>query len=379
MTDWEQLLRSDIRSMEPYTPIVPFEVLSRRLGRRPEEIVKLDANENPYGPSPLVKERLAQYPFYHIYPDPQQEQLRDALADYVGVPAEHILPGHGADELIDILCRMFLEPGDVVINVPPTFGMYEFDTTVNLGRVVHVWRDEHFRVDVARIAEAVQRENLSGAGRVKLLFLASPNNPDGGLLKPQDLRALLELPVVVVIDEAYIEFADDTSFAPWVLSYENLVVLRTFSKWAGLAGLRLGYGIFPAWLMAHLWRFKQPYNVNVAATVAGLAALEDREYYTRTIAALVRERERLYAGLRRFPFLHPYPSQANFVLCRVEGADARDLTEWLKLRGILVRYFQKPRLENCIRISAGKPEHTQVLLSALEQYARERALMHASP
>jgi len=369
-TRWLNLIRPDIPDMEPYTPIVPFEVLSERLGRRPEEIVKLDANENPYGPSPLVRERLASFPHYHIYPDPQQEQLRAALAEYVGVPAAHILPGHGADELIDLICRVFLRPGDAIINAPPTFGMYEFDAVINMGRVIHVFRDEHFRVDVDAIAHAVQQEQ-DNEGQVKIIFLTSPNNPDGSLLSEDDLNALLDLPVIVVVDEAYIEFAGRPSLASRVLDHDNLIVLRTFSKWAGIAGLRLGYGIFPGWLMPHLWRFKQPYNVNVAATVAGLAALEDRAYYERTTAALIRERERLYRELARFPFLQPYPSHANFVLARVTGRDAWELKQWLEGQGILVRYFRKPGLENCIRVSAGKPEHTDALLAALEVYAHD--------
>ena len=121
------LLLPHIAAMVPYTPIEPFEVLSARLGRSPEQIVKLDANENPYGPHPAVREALAAYPFPHIYPDPEQRALREALADYTGVPAANIFPGHGADELIDLLCRVFLGPGDAIINCPPTFGMYEFD------------------------------------------------------------------------------------------------------------------------------------------------------------------------------------------------------------------------------------------------------------
>ncbi len=367
-SSFEELIRPDARAMEPYTPIVPFEVLSKRLGRRPEEIVKLDANENPYGPSPLVRERLAAFPYYHIYPDPQQEELRAALARHLGLPADNILPGHGADELIDLLCRILLRPGDVVINAPPTFGMYEFDAVVNMGRVVHVQRGPHFQVDVEGIARAVDDVNSRGEGQAKILFLTSPNNPDGSVLAEEALEALLRLPLLVVVDEAYIEFAGWPSFAARVLEHENLVVLRTFSKWAGIAGLRLGYGIFPEWIMPYLWRFKQPYNVNVAATVAGLAALEDREYYARTTAAIVRERDRLYKELARLPFLRPYPSHANFVLCRVEGTDAWQLKQWLEQQGILVRYFRKPGLENCIRVSAGKPEHTDALLEALAAY-----------
>ena len=126
-TTYAKLLLPHIADMEPYTPIEPFEVLSARLGRSPAQIVKLDANENPYGPHPAVREALAAYPFPHIYPDPEQRALRAALAEYTGVPAANIFPGHGADELIDLLCRVFLGPGDAIINCPPTFGMYEFD------------------------------------------------------------------------------------------------------------------------------------------------------------------------------------------------------------------------------------------------------------
>jgi histidinol-phosphate aminotransferase len=381
MTDpISNLLLPHIADMEHYTPIEPFEVLSARLGRSPEQIVKLDANENPYGPHPAVREALAAYPFPHIYPDPEQRALRAALAEYVGVPAENIFPGHGADELIDLLCRVFLGPGDAIINCPPTFGMYEFDAGLAGARVIEVPRRSEFSVDVERISESANQRtrsteygirNTHHASRIthhdpKLLFLTSPNNPDGSLLAAGDLRRLLDLPVIVVLDEAYIEFAGlERSVAHWVLEWENLIVLRTFSKWAGIAGLRLGYGIFPGWLMPALWKAKQPYNVNVAATVAGLASLVHRAEIQTTVDALIVERERLFRELAKFPFLRPYPSRANFVLCRVVDRDAKALKEALAGRGILVRHYAKPGLENCIRVSAGRPEQTDALLAAL--------------
>ena len=150
-TTYARYLLPHIADMAPYTPIVPFEVLSARLGRAPEEIVKLDANENPYGPHPAVREALAAYPFPHIYPDPEQHALRDALAEYVGVPAANIFPGHGADELIDLICRIFLGPGDAIINCPPTFGMYEFDAGLADAEVIQVRRRADFSVDVERV------------------------------------------------------------------------------------------------------------------------------------------------------------------------------------------------------------------------------------
>ncbi len=368
-----------IAELEPYTPIVPFEVLSRELNLSPDQIVKLDANENPYGPALAVREAVAAYPFTHIYPDPEQRELRAALAEYADVPAENILPGSGADELIDLVCRLTLAPGDAIIDCPPTFGMYRFDAGLTGARVLSVWRKADFSADVEQIGRSADRQTADGdlpstrsALRTpshrapKLLFLTSPNNPDGSLLDPADLERLLELPLLVILDEAYIEFAGlERSLARWVLEHENLIVLRTFSKWAGIAGLRLGYGIFPSWLMPALWKAKQPYNVNVAATVAGLVSLAHRAEIQRTVDALIAERERLYRELSAIPFLSPYPSRANFVLCRVEGRSAAELKAALGKQGILVRHYARPGLENCIRVSAGKPEHTNALLAAL--------------
>ena len=367
--------------MEPYAPIVPFEVLSARLGRAPENIIKLDANENPYGPSPRVREALAALPFPHIYPDPESAALRAALARDTGLPAENLLAGAGADELIDLIMRLFLRPGDVVIDCPPTFGMYPFDAAVNGGRVVRVPRRPDFSLDVDAIIATFDAPRTTNAGirdpqytagntetsayAPKLLFLTSPNNPDGSVIADGDLRRLLALPVAVVLDEAYVEF-HGRSRLDWVLEHDNLMVLRTFSKRAGLAGLRVGYGAFPSALMPHLWKIKQPYNVSVAATAAAIAALEDAGYMADVVARLTAERDRLSQCLAAIAYLQPYPSRANFILCRVVGRDARQIKLALEQQGILVRYFNKPGLTDCIRISVGKPEHTDALINALK-------------
>ena len=362
--DVQKLVRSELDALEAYTPIVPFEVLSERLGLPVEQIIKLDANENPYGPAPAVLEALAEYNFYHIYPDPQQTELRSALAEYVGVPAGHILPTHGADEMLDYLCRIFLRPGDAVVDCPPTFGMYSFDAHLAGAEVIEVWRRPDYSVDVEAVERAVLEQ---AAGRVKLLFLTSPNNPSGTWLPDDDLVRLLRLPVMVALDEAYVEFADRPSRASWALRHDNLVVLRTFSKAAGIAGLRLGYGVCPAWLMETLWKFKQPYNVNVAATVAGLASLRNLDFLRATVEKLKAERRRLTALLETISYLRPQPSEANFVLCRVVGRNAKEIQQALERQGILVRYYNKPGLDNCIRISVGRPEQTERLLEALRE------------
>lgn len=362
--DIVSLVRPEVAAMEAYTPILPFEVVSARLRRAPADIVKLDANENPYGPSPRVRAALAALPFPHIYPDPESTELREALARDTGLPAENLLAGAGADELIDLIMRLFLQPGDWVVDCPPTFGMYSFDAAVNAARVARVPRRTDFSVDVPRI-EALFTSS-DGARRPKLVFVTSPNNPDGSVLSDEDLRRLLALPAGVVLDEAYVEFHGPSRLG-WVLEHANLMVLRTFSKRAGLAGLRVGYGAFAAALMPHLWKIKQPYNINVAANAAALAALQDAGYLAESVARLTAERERLAACLAQVDYLRPYPSRANFILCRVVGRDARALKMALEQHGILVRHFNKPGLMDCLRISAGKPDQTDRLLDALKR------------
>lgn len=356
----ERFVRPDIIEMEEYEPVQPLEVLSAELGIEPARLVKLDANENPYGPLPEVVDALGRADAYHIYPDPMQNLLRDALADYLGLPREMLLAGAGSDELIDLIMRLVLRPGDPIINCPPTFGMYAFDAGLHGASVVSVSRDGNFRLDVADI------ESYAAASKAHLLFLASPNNPDGGLISEEDLIRLLRLPLLIVLDEAYAEFAG-ASFAPWVLEHDNLIVLRTFSKWAGLAGLRVGYGVFPSALMPHLWKIKQPYNINAAAQVGAIVSVRHAARLRELVARIQEERGRLMQGLSDLPWLKPYPSQANFLLCRVVGRPALDVKLELRRQGILIRHFNKPGVADCVRFSVGRREQTDALLDALKR------------
>lgn len=379
--DIESFISPHLRQMQPYTPIVPFEVLSRQLGRDPSEIVKLDANENLYGPSPRALEAIARCDTLHIYPDPDQTALREAIADYINLPAAHILCGAGADEIIDIVARAFVQPGDAIIDLPPTFGMYRFESDIVNARYVAIPRRPDFSLDIDAIREAVLKSNATGHAP-KLLFIASPNNPDGSVISDDDLRRLLELPALVVLDEAYIDFSDQPTHAPWVRDYDNLVVLRTFSKLAGLAGLRVGYGVFPLKIIQHLWKIKQPYTPNVAASVAAIASLSDRDHLRDSVQRIVAERERMRALLHDPGWLRVYPSQTNFLLCRIDATRApgalrameappgRQLKLALQQRGILVRYFDKDGLRDCVRVSVGRPEHTDALIAALRDVAR---------
>lgn len=359
-------VRPHLEVMPPYSPIEPFEVLSARIGRDPAQIVKLDANENPYGPLGVVREALGRLDFPHIYPDPESRALRRSLSAFTGIGEEYLLAGSGADELIDLLIRVLLEPGDCILSCPPTFGMYSFDAELNAACAIEARRNVDFSLDLDAIYKATETH------RPKILFIATPNNPDGSLLAPNIIDELLRLPMLVVLDEAYIEFAGENLGANLsrlreVPTRENLVVLRTFSKWAGLAGLRIGYGAFPLWLMSTLWKSKQPYNVNVAASIAAQVSLEHADQLKQVVERLKAERTRLLTALRDIPYLQPYPTESNFILCRVVGRDAAALKSRLaQAHGVFIRYFNKPGLQDHVRMSVGRPQDTDTLLRALE-------------
>jgi histidinol-phosphate aminotransferase len=352
-------VRPELLAMLGYEPIEPVDVLAEELGIPADQIVKLDGNENPYGPSPRVKEALADFDLYHIYPDPEQRRVRQALAGYLGVDSEHIVVGNGSDELLELIACLFLSAGDATINCVPTFGMYAFVSEIRGARVVEVPRREDFSLDLAGVQDAAR----AGA---KVIFLASPNNPSGNTISAAELEAVLSTGVLAVVDEAYVEFSD-RSFVGLVPQRDNLIVLRTFSKWAGLAGLRAGYGAFPKGIAELMRKVKMPYNMNVAAQVAVLASLADAETLRERVEAIVRERERLARELAALPFLRPFPSRANFILCRCQGIDAAEVSRRLRQQGIFVRYFDTPGVKDCIRITVGKPEHSERLLAALRE------------
>ncbi len=366
------LARAHLWEMEGYEPIDPPEQVARELGLPPERIVKLDGNENPYGPSPRAQEALARLASVHLYPDPWQRELRRALASRLGLDEAHIVCGAGSDDLLDVLARLFVGPGDRVVVSPPTFGMYAFITRLYGGTVVEVPRRDGFHLDVEALASALR-------GGARICFLPSPNNPTGDVLSREELEALLDAGSLVVVDEAYIEFAaadwpaPEASAYPLVPERPNLAVLRTFSKWAGLAGLRVGFGVLPRPLAELVMKVKMPYNLNAAAQAAALASLEDLPVLLERVRAIAGERERMLAALRSIGWLRPFPSQANFILCQVVGRDAAEVWAGLRRQGVLVRRYSHPLLRDCIRISVGRPQDTDSLLEALAALEREGA------
>ncbi|MCL4488501.1 MAG: histidinol-phosphate transaminase [Chloroflexi bacterium] len=345
-----KLFRHDLEGLQPYAP-------SRVTISDMDRIIKLDANENPYGPSPKAMAALAQMRHWERYA--AQDELRPALAQYGRVGVENIVVGNGADEVIDLVQRVFLDPGESIVDFPPTFEMYSQCAAVIGARVIEVPRRADFSLDIDAVERLVTQE------RPKLIFVANPNNPDGRLARRQDVERLLELPVVLVVDEAYAEFAGE-SLIERVPLEANLVVVRTFSKWAGLAGLRIGYCAAPAKIADQMLRIKPPYNVNAAAIVAAKASLEDADYLLGNVQRLIQERERLSWELAQVGYLEPLPSCTNFILCRVGNKSPLDLRNRLASQGILIRAYTAPQLREYVRISVGTSEQDDVLLQALK-------------
>ena len=355
----QQSMLPHIRGLGIYQGVEPVEVMAERAGIPQDKIIRLNGNENPYGPSPAVAEALADFPNFNHYPDPEQRQLREALSGYVGVDPDCIIAGNGSDELIDMLFRMFVGPGDNIINLTPTFGMYSLGAEICGGQAISVARDEKFDIDLERIKLAI-------TSLTKAIVVCSPNNPTGNMPTEADVRALLDTGILVIVDEAYYEFSGQT-LMPLLHEYPNLVVLRTFSKWAGLAGLRIGLGAMHPDLAGMMMSVKPPYNVNLAAEVALIASLKDMPALLERVNAIVYERDRMMGLLDAIPTVSPYPSQANFILCQLPEGSGPKVFEGLCNRGIFLRHWSNPRLINCIRTSVGFPGENDAVAAALAE------------
>jgi histidinol-phosphate aminotransferase len=356
---WKDYIGGRVNNLFDYAP-EPIEVLAKRLGLPVGQLIKLDANENPYGPTRQTMQVLNGFSGYQYYPDALSRRLREAISGYLGLDSERILIGNGSDELIDLTLRLFRPECGVggiaeVVNCPPTFSMYNHYAHTNDLVLIDIPRLSSFEVDIEAIEALYQAQPRS-----RILFLASPNNPDGMLVPEGILRRLLALPLLVILDEAYVEFSSH-SYQELAKDYTNLIVLRTFSKWAGLAGLRVGYGIFPRELMPALWRLKSPYNVNGLAQAAALATLDDLANAQNTVHKITEERDRLIRRLLTLPFLTVYPSQANFVLCRLSGISTDALRQTMEARGIILRYYHELPLENSVRITIGTSSQNEAV------------------
>jgi histidinol-phosphate aminotransferase len=355
----ERFIRPHLLAFTGYSASTSPDTLAGKLDVPPESIIKMNANENPYGCSPKVLQALATAPNFSIYPDDGQQGLRQLLSGYAGAPVACIVAGHGSNTLIDLIVRLFVGPGDEVINCVPTFDIYRFSTEICGGTIINVNRDDNFAVNVKDVKKSI-------TSKTRLIFLATPNNPTGNITPRQDILEIAASGLPLVVDEAYYEFSGETVM-PYRNDYKNIMILRSFSKWAGLAGLRIGYGVFPPRIAARIMAIKIPHNVSVAAEIAIRESFNDLAHLQSRVKLIIAERSRLFDELKEFPWLRPYPSRANFIYVSVLKGNAADLHLKLQKKGILVRYFDRPMLKNSIRVSVGKPEHTDALVKALRE------------
>lgn len=316
----------------------------------------LDANENALGS--VVD--LPGIPDLNRYPDPQSLSLRADLAKYVGVPKVNVFAGNGSDEIIDLLIRLFVNPNEEILIVEPTYGVYRVAGDIAGIIVKSVELDSDFKLDADKVLKAVTR-------KTKILFCCSPNNPTGNLISTSDIEKLcVGFMGIVVVDEAYIEFASSPSFAKLVSKRENLVVLRTLSKAWGLAGIRLGYAIADEQIIKYLDKIKAPYNLNRISSAVAVRALKQKKKMLKFRDAILSEREKLEYELRMLG-LTVFESEANFLLVRFQNAE-QIFRALVKNFGLIVRNFSVNRLlKNCLRITIGTPKQNKLLITSLKK------------
>jgi len=348
MFELNNIIRENIRNLAPYS--------SARDEFKGKEGIFLDANENAFG-SPIPGN-------YNRYPDPLQLEVKEKLSKIKGIPARNIFIGNGSDEAIDLLFRAFCRPGiDNVIICPPTYGMFEVSANINDVRIIKVpLTAEDFQLDTKNILKSVNENS-------KLIFVCCPNNPTGNGIKWSDIKLLLEnFKGIVVVDEAYINFASYRSLAFELINYPNLVILQTLSKAWGLAGLRVGMAFGSEAIIAVLNKIKPPYNINIASQELVMNALEKTDLINDQIKEIVSERNKLSGELLQFPaIVKVYPSEANFLLVKVK--DAAALYNFLVSKKLIVRDRSRVTLcENCLRITIGTKEENKIVLNALKEY-----------
>ncbi len=358
----KQLMRKCVEKLKPYPPGKPIEELERELGIYGS--IKLASNENPLGPSPkamrVVTENLKNM---HRYPDSNAYYLREKLADKFGLPMSKIMVGNGADELIELVAQTFLSPGEEVIIPQHAFLLYETFALSFDGKAVMVPLSD-FSVDLRAMIKAVTTHT-------KIVFINNPHNPTGRAITRDEMPQFLnDLPsdVIVVLDEAYIEFATDPNVGSgleFLDSYPLLVVLRTFSKIYGLAGLRVGYGFASEMITDAVNGVRQPFNVNSLAQVAALAALDDDEFVEKTLALTKEGLAYLYAQLDRMG-LNYIPTQANFLLIKTPLGAQETYGRMLK-EGVIIRPMDSYGLEDYIRVNVGLPEENERFIETLEK------------
>lgn len=312
------------------------------------EMIYLDANENPYDNG------------FNRYPDPHQLELKQKISEINEVAVANILLGNGSDEILDMIFRVFFEPGkdNIIINTP-TFGMFKVLSNVNNVHFKEVSLTPDFQLDVPAIKNALDQDT-------KAVFICSPNNPTGNLMDEGAIRTLLELGILVIIDEAYIDFSGAQSWSQQLNNYNNLIVTQTFSKAYGLAGIRLGACYADTGIIELLKKVKMPYNVNVLTQKTALKYLENDKVTEQEIIEIISSRNKLSKELQTIGFVQKiYHSDSNFILVKVDDADRR-YKELLDKDLVTRNRTKEPLCENCLRITVGTPEENKILIKRLQ-------------
>ena len=344
------LVREELKGLLPYqAPYYP-------------SVLKLDANENPYPfPQAVMKEiyRETASAGFSRYPDPMAVELRESLAAYTGVNPENIMAGNGSDELILDLMLTFGTGAKFVV-ASPSFVMYGIQGQIASSTRLDVPRRSDFHLDVAAMQKAAAEPE------VKLVVICTPNNPTGTAAPRREIEAILaSTGALVVVDEAYGEFGGE-SCIPLLSRYPNLIILKTFSKAFGLAGLRVGYLLAGASVIRELLRVKQPFNLNAFSQIAARVVMQNLEPFRERIGTILKEKDRLYAGLSAVPGVETFPTEANFILFRT-ALPAAQVYQGLLERGVLVRNVDSPGLPRCLRVSVGKPEENTTFLAGMRE------------
>lgn len=342
-----------------YAGIASVAEIAKEIGVPESEIFKLNANENPYGfPIDLLASQLKKTKIAH-YPDPAQKQIRQKIANYIKLEPDWILAGNGCDEVIDLLCR-FLPKNSFIMIFPPTFAYYNHLIKLNRHQVLNCPRNSDFSIDLNSAQKIASQKNPT------VVFLCSPNNPTGNLVSEEELQFFLSWDALIVVDEAYFEYSQKT-YQNLLKKHKNLVILRTFSKFFGLAGLRLGYGIMQPKLQKKLLTLKYPYNINQVVEVALEVCFSNLKIFEAQRVQMQQTKSELLYALAQHPKLTPHCSEANFILCEVKDYAAKTLSKQLYQKGVLIRYFETKFLKNFIRISIGKPDQMKKFLTILQE------------
>lgn len=343
---------------QSYQPSQTLKQVVEEIGMDIDNVLKLDSGENQYVES-IQEKKLTDMKF-SVYPDPLCQSLREKLSTYTGLGTDQLMCGNGSDELIDLLIRIFISKEDEVIISPPTFPMYAFYAQLAEGKIISIVRNPDFSINVKKIIKAI-------TSKTKLIFIDSPGNPTSVVTSLKDFELLLQNNVIVVSDEAYFEYCGK-SVQVLLSKYPNLVILRTLSKWAGLAGLRIGYALGSSEMIRILLSIKAPYNVNSVAQKVAEDVLDKKVQFLQTIRELISYRPTFIQALFDFPDFVIYPSEGAYVLVRPKKTKAEEIQNYFKENGVLVKYINKPELINCLRINIPNQKDGKIIISLLRRF-----------